>query len=227
MYKKTTLFSLLCICIAAGISLWAWQGLPELESFPVHWNASGVADRHGTRSEVMWNLAIMPLTGIFITLIFYFAPKFEPMQRNLSANSRAFSLTWGATMILLTLMSFMIAKNYVGISEGNQTLASPRYIASGLSVFFIFLGNIMGKIRQNFMFGVRTPWTLSSDLSWEKTHRIVGRLFVLNGILGIIGAFFLPTDISILTIIGMILTTAVFSFLYSYKIWQNDPDKRQ
>jgi uncharacterized membrane protein len=32
----------------------------------------------------------------------------------------------------------------------------------------------MGKIRPNWFVGVRTPWTLSSKLSWDKTHRLAG-----------------------------------------------------
>ena len=34
--------------------------------------------------------------------------------------------------------------------------------------------------------GIRTPWTLTSDLSWDRTHRVGGRLFVLEGIVFIL-----------------------------------------
>lgn len=227
MFRKTTLFSLLCICVAVGISVWAWQGLPDLESYPVHWNASGVADRHGTRGEVLLNLSLMPLTSIFIALIFYFIPKFEPMQKNMQASIRSYTLIWNAMMILFVGISIMIARSYLNLSETNQTFADPRYIAFGVSAFYIFLGNIFGKIRQNFMFGIRTPWTLSSDLSWEKTHRIAGRLFVANGLVGLIAAIFLPEDFAIITIIILMLIALTFCFIYSYKIWKNDPKKRQ
>ena len=36
------------------------------------------------------------------------------------------------------------------------------------------------------MVGIRTPWTLTSDLSWDRTHRVGGRLFVLEGIVFIL-----------------------------------------
>ncbi|WP_243123893.1 SdpI family protein [Thermaerobacter sp. FW80] len=29
----------------------------------------------------------------------------------------------------------------------------------------------MGQVRPNFFFGIRTPWTLSSEAVWRKTHR--------------------------------------------------------
>ena len=52
-----------------------------------------------------------------------------------------------------------------------------------MGVLFIVLGNFMGKIRPNWFVGVRTPWTLSSKLSWDKTHRLAGWLFMLMGAL--------------------------------------------
>ena len=52
----------------------------------------------------------------------------------------------------------------------------------------------MGQIRSNFMMGIRTPWTLSSDLAWEKTHRLGGWLFMVAGALMIVGSWFLPAD---------------------------------
>ena len=48
-------------------------------------------------------------------------------------------------------------------------------------MLFIVIGNYLPKVRPNYLVGIRTPWTLTSDLSWDRTHRIGGRLFVLEG----------------------------------------------
>jgi len=40
----------------------------------------------------------------------------------------------------------------------------------------------MGKLRSNFFMGIRTPWTLSSQLPRNRTHRLAGGLFVLYAI---------------------------------------------
>lgn len=56
----------------------------------------------------------------------------------------------------------------------------PFVICLSISVLFIFLGNYMGKLRRNFWAGIRTPWTLTSDVVWERTHRLGGWLFVLT-----------------------------------------------
>jgi len=98
-------------------------------------------------------------------------------------------------------------------------------MAGGLSVLLIFIGNVLGKVRQNFMLGIRTPWTLSSEMSWEKTHRMGGRLFVLSGILGILLTIFLP-KVAFPFILVAIFGIVLFSITYSYLIWKDDPNKR-
>ena len=35
------------------------------------------------------------------------------------------------------------------------------------------LGNWMGKLRRNFWVGLRTPWTLASDVVWEPQPLVV------------------------------------------------------
>ncbi|HAQ34531.1 MAG TPA: hypothetical protein DCQ53_04110, partial [Alphaproteobacteria bacterium] len=46
----------------------------------------------------------------------------------------------------------------------------PDTMATGVavmvSVVMIVLGLVIARARPNFFVGVRTPWTLSSDLSW-------------------------------------------------------------
>src|SRR5258708_28004997 len=86
------------------------------------------------------------------------------------------------------------------------------------SVLFIFIGNYLGKLRRNFWAGIRTPWTLASDVVWERTHRFGGWLFVIGGLLGVIMSF-----ISVLRVWGFIVVVvAIVVILYAY----NQPPKR-
>ena len=53
-----------------------------------------------------------------------------------------------------------------------------------VGVLFILLSILMPLLRtQNKFIGIRTPWTLTSQLSWSKTHRLGGVLFALAGLL--------------------------------------------
>lgn len=224
MSRKPLIFSLLCILSLVGFSLITWLNLPELERYPIHWNARGEADGFASRNAVFWVLMIIPITQIFITMLLWFIPNIEPLRQNFEQSRSAYNVIWIVTIAFVTAAGFMIVLMYH--NEGRVATEAPlKWMAGGLSVLFIFIGNVLGKVRQNFMLGIRTPWTLSSELSWEKTHRISGRLFVLAGILGILSTIFFP-EVAFPFIIAAILGIVLFSLIYSYLVWKDDSNKR-
>ena len=52
-----------------------------------------------------------------------------------------------------------------------------------VGLVFVVIGSYVGKIRSHYLFGIRAPWTLSSELSWNKTHQLGGKLFAVQGFL--------------------------------------------
>ncbi len=76
---------------------------------------------------------------------------------------------------------------------------------------------------------MRTPWTLSgSDLSWEKTHRILGRLFVWSALIVLAVRFAIGIDAAYVAFAATITTSALASrsAKFSYVFWKNDPARR-
>ena len=191
--KPITIYLLSAVCIFAGFGMayWAWQNLPILESYPVHWDAGGVPDRYGSKGEAIFTLFMLPIISIFTFLIFYFVPKIEPVRASIDPNSRPYHLLWAMIMILFAGIQYFIFKSFTGLETGGGTLNTPvNFIVAGISLFFLMIGNIMGKLRRNFLFGIKTPWTLSSDLSWDKTHRLAGRMMVGTGLIGLVSPTF-------------------------------------
>jgi uncharacterized membrane protein len=78
------------------------------------------------------------------------------------------------------------------------------------------IGNFMGKFRKNFFVGIRTPWTLTSDVVWERTHRFAGWLFVLAGAVWIVGGLLRASPaVLVVAVLVAMLVPAVYSyFLY-------------
>ncbi len=66
-------------------------------------------------------------------------------------------------------------------------------VVAAVCLLLIVIGNYLGKTRSMFLGGVRTPWTLSSEYSWQRTHSLAGKLFVLSGALGFVAAFMFAT----------------------------------
>jgi uncharacterized membrane protein len=114
----------------------------------------------------------------------------------------------------------------VATAMGHQ-FAMDRWAFGGLGIMLFITGNFLGKIRSNFMFGVRTPWTLSSDLSWNRTHRLAGWLFVCGGAAMLCGAIAGLRGVpQIVILFSWLAVTLVASTAYSYVVWRNDPHRR-
>ena len=88
----------------------------------------------------------------------------------------------------------------------------------------VVIGNLLGKIRPNWLVGVKTPWTLSSRLSWVKTHRMAGWTFVLLG-LAFVGLGLAGTAWAIPALVAASVCSILWLFIYSYLVWRSDPEK--
>jgi len=225
MTRKPLIFSLICIVGLTAFALITWLSLPELDQYPIHWNAKGEADGFADRNGVLVNLLIIPTSQIFMTVLFFILPKIEPLRKNLEDSRAAYNWVCIGLMAFLTLTGIMIIMMYRGGDSETQTAAMLLATSLGMSLLFIGIGNILGKVRQNFMLGIRTPWTLTSEMSWEKTHRLGGKLFVLVGIIGLLLSIFNPLK-AIIGVTIILLIVVVICFIYSYKIWKGDPNKR-
>ena len=67
--------------------------------------------------------------------------------------------------------------------------------------------------------GIRTPWTLSNDEVWNKTHRLGGKLFMLMGLLLMLSPV-LPWQSLTLTLIIPVSIIALVPVVYSYLLYR-------
>jgi uncharacterized membrane protein len=225
--RKIVIYSWLCILVCVALGLWTWSNLPVLETYPVHWNAEGKPDRFGSKSEVMFALTLLPCAALFSFLLFVLIPKIEPIQASIKPNTRAFTAVWAILMTLYLVIQLFIARSYAGLdSRQEMPEISIRLLVMAMGLFYIFMGNMMGKLRQNFLFGIRTPWTLSSDMAWEKTHRLTGRLMFAAGVATIFTIILFGGTTALYVLIFLSILISVLSLIYSYMVWQADPEKR-
>jgi uncharacterized membrane protein len=65
---------------------------------------------------------------------------------------------------------------------------------------------------------------LSSTRSWDKTHRLGGRLFLACGIATLVCGLVRPTW-GVFVMLGTILPSTLVLVAYSYLVWRDDPDR--
>lgn len=226
MIRPGLIVSAISIVLMSGISIWASGQLPA-DNIPVHWNAEGQPDRFTDRREALLVLWMMPASALLGAAVFLILPQIEPMRDNLFKSRKAYNAVWIATMILLlgvhAGVSYLMLQNQV---EDMQSREFVRFVIAGTGILFIVMGNYLPKTRQNWFLGIRTPWTLSSEYTWEKTHRLGGRLFLLVGFICLISAFVVDGIGLVFIVSGSAASSALICVIYSFFIYRNAPDKR-
>lgn len=213
----------ICFLIAAAIGAWGWMRIPAGAQIPVHFDAMGRADAWGPK----WaGFALTPLLILGLGALMTAAAALDPRAENLRRQPQLYLAGWIGVSVLLTAVHGFTTWTAVAAGAGTEAPNIGRVVAALLGALFVVLGNFMGKARPNFMAGVRTPWTLSSNLAWEKTHRFAGRLFVAAGLAGAIWAFAAPMALVFPGVIVMATGPALIAAAYSYFVWRDAPDKR-
>ncbi len=202
------------LAIMVGFSTWAWLQVPADASLPVHWNMAGEPDRYGGKFEA---LLLLPLVSTAVVILFSLIRRIDPLHANIERSGQAYRATLLGILFVLLVLHIGAVLNAVGYVVNIGLIAAPA-----VGIMFIVMGNYLGKIRRNYMFGVRTPWTLSSELAWNKTHRLTGKLFVVAGFLILLACLWGPT-VAFYTMMISILGTVAFAMIYSYLVWKQDP----
>jgi uncharacterized membrane protein len=114
------------------------------------------------------------------------------------------------------ITGFSLYMTVVALLASNDGILDRSRVAAGAGVLLAVVGNYLGKVTRSFM-GICTPWTLASDVVWERTHRFAGRVFVVGGVLILWTAITLPEQsIASLAILAM---TILAPIVYSFVVW--------
>lgn len=191
----------------------AWPRVPE--RMPVHWGIDGTPDRYGGRIEGVLGL---PLLALALYIGLRVLPQFDPRRANYAQFAGPYALIRFATLAVLAATYGVVIATALG-----SPLDMTRVIAFSLGALFVVLGSVMGKLRQSWFVGIRTPWTLSSARSWGKTHRLGGWVFIVSGLVFVVAGL-LGSPMLLLVAFGMFILAVVGVIIYSYLVWREDGD---
>lgn len=206
--------SIVVVLVMLLMSLYAWQRLPADVQIPVHWNAVGEVDRYGGRFE---GLFLLPLITLGIAVLFYALPWLDPRGANIRRSGKAYRILW-----LVMLLFFLIMHTVTLLAVLGSPINMSRVLLPALGMLFMVLGNYMGKIRRNYLMGIRTPWTLDNDVVWDRTHRLGGKLFMLSGALTLLAGLFMPPFWGFVVLSVSMGAAVLIVLIYSYRVWRQE-----
>lgn len=203
------------ILAAVIITIAVYPRLPE--QIPTHWSMSGEVNGWSNR---LWGAWMLPLIMAVVWLFMRAIPHIDPRK----ANYEKFSGMYDALVILI--LAFMLLMHVVVLlSATGNVIRMDRVVMPATGIFIAIMGVLLPRAQPNWFVGFRTPWTLTSDLSWERTHKAGGALFIALGLLIVASTFIAPERaIWLLVVAG--LGVVAFLFIYSYQVWKQDPSKR-
>ena len=191
--------------------------LPQVaDKVTIHWGIDGAPDQE---ASAWLALLLIPLISIGLQLLALCLPRIDPGR----ANYRNFDTSYWKVIlaILIYMFGFHLLICY---AAAGYEVEIAKALPVMVGILLIVMGNFLGKLRPNWMVGIRTPWTLSSKRSWDKTHRLGRWVMMLMGVaVGLIA--FSPNMMAciiVAAIWGACLLTLV---VYSWLIWRSDPNK--
>lgn len=207
---------IIIIVVQISVSLVIASYLPEDVKIPSHWNIKGEVDGYCGK----WTgLILFPAINIGMLILMMAMPFYSVRYKN--AEERFKKLIPDFTLILILffaiihLFSLLLAANIIPPN------IKPMMIIMGL--MFILLGNLLPKVPSNFYLGIRTPWTLSSENIWRKTHRLGGICFVLGGIFMIIIPIIVPVTSIGNTVAFIVFMIFIFiPVIYSFVLFKKE-----
>lgn len=185
-----------------------WADFPD--RIPTHWNIHNEVDSWSSK-PTLW---LFPAINVGLYLLLLFIPRLDPKKTNYEKFGKAYFL------IRITLHFFFAGLVIVtSLASLGYTIDIGRVVMGGCCLLFLVMGNVMGTVKHNFFVGIRTPWTLSDEEVWTKTHRLASRTWVAGALLaGVL--LLLPGEAASIAFMVCVGAMTLVPIIYSYIIFR-------
>jgi uncharacterized membrane protein len=171
-----------------------------------HWNDHGQVDGYTSR---FWGVFFLPMTLVGMACLLLVIPNIDPLKANIARFRTHYDAFVLLTMGFLFYLHLLTLLWNLGVQMHLQQMLAPA-----IAVLFYAIGALMQHAKRNYFIGIRTPWTLSSDEVWDRTHKAAGKWFRLAG-LAALGGVLWP-DLAVVFVIMPVMVAALYSTVYSY-----------
>jgi immunity protein, SdpI family len=195
--------------ILAAMAAVAFHYYPDLPArMPSH------IDIHGKVNEWTGKNTFFLLWAAYLVvpyLLITFLPFIDPLKHKIEPRFKVLLLLRDILLVVFAAL-FLLS-----INAGVEGKFSTDWFGIAVGFLLIMLGNYMPKFPQNWFVGIKTPWTISSEVVWKKTHILGGWLFALTGVVYVVFAG-LRLSVALPSLLVVLVT--VFTFFYSFYLYR-------
>ena len=196
------------VVLSGILSLLAAPSLPA--ELVTNWDAAGNPNGTMQKTLALW-LTPALMAGIFG--LFAVIPGIDPLRKNIAE----FRPYYDWFVVIFTAYMLVVHAGVVAFNLGYEFNFTYLILVAAAGLFY-YSGVVLTHAKQNWFVGIRTPWTLSSEEVWARTHAVGGRLFKLTAILTIVGLLF--GDYALYFLLVPALLTAGGTIVYSYYLYE-------
>ena len=220
-FKPTRMETAAGVVVLAQLALAAYTAKFGIAGpVPMHFDLAGNVDRWGDRNEAAGAILIIAAVTAACAGFMAFSLRRDGPD---AARRRGLTLGMGITLAVtgaVALLPFVLATPVFSPDQAG------KLGGAFLCLILTIAGALLGKVPPNALIGVRTPWSLTSRLAWDRSNRLAGRLFFWGGLVGLPITLLLPPQIAMGGVTTTVLLIGVYVVFESWRVWRSDPDRR-
>jgi uncharacterized membrane protein len=203
-FRRSYLVAAGLVALSALASVFAFPEMPA--RMATHWNGAGEVNG---QMQKLYALALLPALSAALLGLFAVLPRIDPLGGNVARFRRQYDTFVVLVVAFLTYLHLLVLAANAGYEFSIIQAISP---AIGALVYYV--GVFSEHAERNWFVGIRTPWTLSDEEVWKRTHERAAPLFKLAGGVAALGAL-VPAYAELLVVVPL-AAVALYTTVYSY-----------
>ena len=184
------------------------------DTIPTHFGVDGKPDQYGSKYfMLLFPLVLNIIGGVMLIISKYM---------KLSDNYKKYMLLTGIILALVingVLIAFVIyAGTYV---EETPAFDMSKVMMLIMGTMLVILSNFMPKIEKNRTLGLKTKWSMYNEVTWQKSHRFVGYVGMIGGIIVLVSGLFFQEIVNFIilmvVVFGIFISSTIASYIYYKK----------
>ncbi len=203
--KWKIVISLIVIAMTSIVGLILWDKLPA--QLPVHFNLQNEPDNFMPKAGAIFGIPAFLMAIQLLCLL----DSYIQMKKNGKIRDYLPYIIWLVPAIAILVMGCIIMFSL------DIKFNLMLFVTIFLGVLFVILGNVMPKVTQNMIFGIRIYWTLKNEDNWFHTLRVGGFVFVIGGLLMIFTSLLENICITTALLIAIAIIPIAYSWIYALR----------
>lgn len=203
------------------------------DTVPVHFDIHGVADRWGSKYEML----VMP--GCMLAMLAFWLGVDASYKKKIEtsfdekevaeakSNFKVMQITSIITSLMFAVINGLTLYASYSQIEGSSVkeIDILKMLSIVMGIFFIILGNFMPKAKNNPNLGFRLTWTKFNDNTWRKSNLIGGIAMIIQGVIMVLGGILFNGTVAMIIMLVTLAVVLPAISIYAYVVYANERDK--